>query len=79
MKNPRSVGVFLERILQLCRRHRQILGDRSLCFGTLAGCGSAPGAISIDVVASSAVSIDFTAISTNVAISCDEEGDGFVA
>jgi hypothetical protein len=33
-----------------------------------------PGAISINVVASSAVSIDFTAISTNIAISYDEEG-----
>jgi hypothetical protein len=33
-----------------------------------------PGAISIDAVASTAVSIDFTAISTNVAISYDKEG-----
>jgi hypothetical protein len=31
-------------------------------------------AVSIDVVASSTVSIDFIAISTNVAISHDEEG-----
>jgi hypothetical protein len=50
------------------------LGDRSLCFGTLSGRGSAPGAISIDSIASIAVSIDFTAISTNVAVSYDEEG-----
>jgi hypothetical protein len=50
------------------------LGDRSLCSSTLPGRGSAPGAISIDVVASSAVSIDFTAISTNVVVSYDEEG-----
>jgi hypothetical protein len=50
------------------------LGDRSLYSGTLLGRGSAPGAISIDAVASSAVSIDFTAISTNVAASYDEEG-----
>jgi hypothetical protein len=50
------------------------LGDRSLCSGTLPGRGSAPGAIFIDVVASSAVSIDFTAISTNLVVSYDEEG-----
>jgi hypothetical protein len=50
------------------------LGDRSLCSGTLPGRESAPGAISIDAVASSAVSIDFTAISTNVVVSYDEEG-----
>jgi hypothetical protein len=50
------------------------LGDISLCSGTLLGRGSAPGAISIDVVTSSAISIDFTAISTNVAASYDEEG-----
>jgi hypothetical protein len=50
------------------------LGDRILYSGTLSGRGSAPGAISIDTVASSAVSIDFTAISTNLAISYDEEG-----
>jgi hypothetical protein len=40
----------------------------------LSGRGSAPGAISIDAVASFAVSIDLTAISTNLAISYDEEG-----
>jgi hypothetical protein len=50
------------------------LGDISLCSGTLPGWGSAPGAISIDVVASTAVSIDFTAIFFNVAVSHDEEG-----
>jgi hypothetical protein len=49
-------------------------GDRSLCFGTLLGWGSAPRAISINAVAFSAVSIDFTAISTNFAVSHDEEG-----
>jgi hypothetical protein len=47
------------------------LGDRSLCSGTLPGRGSAPGAISID---STAVFIDFTAISIDVAVSHDEEG-----
>jgi hypothetical protein len=46
------------------------LGDRSLCFGTLPGRGSAPEAISIAV---STVSIDLTAISINLAASDDEE------
>jgi hypothetical protein len=50
------------------------LGDRSLCFGTLPGQGSAPGAISIDSIASTVVSIDFTAISIDVVVSHDEEG-----
>jgi hypothetical protein len=36
--------------------------------------GKCPRAISIDDVASTAVSIDFTAISTNVVVSYDEEG-----
>jgi hypothetical protein len=71
-KNPKSIGDFRERVLQL--RHRQISGDRSLCSGTLPGWGSAPGAISIDIIASSAVSIDFIAISTNLVVSYDEEG-----
>jgi hypothetical protein len=74
MENPKSIGDFRERVLQLRRRHRQILGDRSLFSGTLPGQGSAPGAISINAVASSTVSIDFTAISTNVAVSYDKEG-----
>jgi hypothetical protein len=72
--NPRSIGVFREEVRQLRRRHRRILGDGSLCSGTLPGWGSAPGCIPIDAVASSTVSIDFTAISTNVAASYDEEG-----
>jgi hypothetical protein len=50
------------------------LGDISLYSGTLPGWGSAPGAISIDAVASSAISIDLTAISINLAVSYDEEG-----
>jgi hypothetical protein len=40
----------------------------------LPGRGNAPRAISIDVVASTTVSIDFTGISTNLAVSYDEEG-----
>jgi hypothetical protein len=40
----------------------------------LPGWASAPEAISIDAVASSAVSIDFTVISTNLAVSYDKEG-----
>jgi hypothetical protein len=72
--NPKTIGNFSEEVPQLRRRHRRISGDRSLCFGTLPGWGSAPRAISIDGVASTAVSINFTAFSTNVAISYDEEG-----
>jgi hypothetical protein len=40
----------------------------------LPGWGSAPGPISIDSIASIAISIDFTAISIDVAVSHDEEG-----
>jgi hypothetical protein len=40
----------------------------------LTGWGSVPRAVSIDYIASIAVSIDFTAISINVAVSHDEEG-----
>jgi hypothetical protein len=50
------------------------LVDRSLCSGTLPGWGSALEAISINVITSSAVSIYFTVISTNVVVSYDEEG-----
>jgi hypothetical protein len=48
-------------------------GQKSL-FRHPAGTGSAPGAISIDSIASTIVYIDFTAISIDVAISHDEEG-----
>jgi hypothetical protein len=73
-ENPKSISVFPSKVLQ-CRRHRRpISRDRSLCSGTLPGRGSAPRAISIASIASTAVSIDFTAISINVAISHDEEG-----
>jgi hypothetical protein len=74
MENPKSIGNFPEEVLQLRCRHRRISGDRSLYSDTLLGWGSAPGAVSINVVASTAVSIDFTAISTNVVVSYDEEG-----
>jgi hypothetical protein len=74
MENPKSIGNFLEEVPQLRCRHRRILGDISLYSGAFPGRRSAPGAISIDVVASTAISIDFTAISTNVAVSHDEEG-----
>jgi hypothetical protein len=40
----------------------------------LLGRGSAPRAISIDSIASTVISIDFTAISIDVAVSHDEEG-----
>jgi hypothetical protein len=73
-ENPKKIGIFPRTVPQRRRHRRQISGDRSLCPGTLPGRGSAPGAISINVVASSAVSIDFTAISTNLVVSYDEEG-----
>jgi hypothetical protein len=71
MENPKTIGKFLERVPQLRRRRRGILGDRSLCFGTLPGWESAPGAISIAI---SAVSIDLTAIFINLIVSYDEKG-----
>jgi hypothetical protein len=48
-------------------------GQKSL-FRHPTGTGKCPEAISINVVALTAVSIDFTAISINVAVSYDEEG-----
>jgi hypothetical protein len=48
-ENPRRVDEISRTVL-LRRRHRsQISRDRSLCFGTLPGRGSAPGAISISL------------------------------
>jgi hypothetical protein len=64
-------GNFPKEVPQLRHHHRRDSGDRSLCFGTLLGWGSALGAISIDAIASTTVSIDFT---TNVVVSYDEEG-----
>jgi hypothetical protein len=73
-ENPTTIGVFHSKVPHRRRRRRQISRDRSLCSDTLPGRGSAPGAISIDSIASTTVSIDFTAISINVAVSHDEEG-----
>jgi hypothetical protein len=53
---------------------KPISEDRSLYSGTLPGRGTAPKAISVDSIASTAISIDFTAISINVVVSHDEEG-----
>jgi hypothetical protein len=46
-ENPKKIDVFPRTVLQLHRRLRQILGERSLCSGTLPGWRSAPRAISI--------------------------------
>jgi hypothetical protein len=51
-ENPKSIGVFPDKVPQ-CRRHRRrSSGDRSLCSGTLPGWGIASGAISIAVAVS---------------------------
>jgi hypothetical protein len=63
-KNPKSIGIHPRKVPQRCRHRRPILGDRSLCSGTLPGQGIAPGAISNDS----------TAISITTADSHDEEG-----
>jgi hypothetical protein len=64
MKILNQSAFYQKKVLQHLRHQRPISGDRSLCSGTLPGRGSAPGAISID----------FTAISIDVAVSHDEEG-----
>jgi hypothetical protein len=73
-ENPKSIGVSPSKVPQRRRRRRPISGDKSLCFGTLPGQGSAPGAVSIDSIESTTISIDFTAIFIDVAGSHDEEG-----
>jgi hypothetical protein len=74
MENPKRRGEIPRIVSQLRHRRRQILEDRSLCSGTLWD-GEVPAepspSISITV---SAVSIDLTTISINLAISYDEEG-----
>jgi hypothetical protein len=50
------------------------LGDRSLCSDTLPGWGIALEAISIISIDSTAISINFTTISIDVAVSHDKEG-----
>jgi hypothetical protein len=63
-ENPKSIGIHPRKVLQRRRHRRPILGDRSLCSGTLPGWGIAPGAISIDS----------TAIFIDIADSHDEKG-----
>jgi hypothetical protein len=46
-ENPKKIDEISRRVPQLQHRRRQILGDISLCFGTLSGRGSAPRVISI--------------------------------
>jgi hypothetical protein len=48
-ENPKTIGKISRRVSQLCTRRRQILGDRSLCSGTLPGRGRAPRATSISL------------------------------
>jgi hypothetical protein len=66
-EKPKSIDISPSKVPQRRRCQRPISGDRSLCSGTLPGWGSAPGAISIDSIASTAISID-------VAVSHDKEG-----
>jgi hypothetical protein len=63
-ENPKSISLDPQKVPQRRHHRRQVLGDRSLYFGTLSGQGIAPGAISIDS----------TAIFIAVADSHDEEG-----
>jgi hypothetical protein len=73
-ENPKLVSVSPSKVPQHRRHRRPISGDRSLCSSTLPGRGSSPGAISIDSIASTAISIDSTTISIDVVVSHDEEG-----
>jgi hypothetical protein len=68
-KNKHGASKIIDTLEAYHRRHRRpISGDRSFYSGTLPGRGVAPGDIS------TAISIDFTAISIDVAVSHDEEG-----
>jgi hypothetical protein len=63
-ENPKSIGVFPDKVPQ-CRHHRRpILGYRNLCSGTLPRWG----------IALEAISIDSTTISIDIVVSHDEEG-----
>jgi hypothetical protein len=73
-KNPKRIDVFPRTVPQRRRCRRQILGDKSLCSGTLLGRGSAPEPFPSVSIAVSAISIDLTAISITIAASDDEEG-----
>jgi hypothetical protein len=63
-EKPKLIGLHPRKVPQRRRHRRPISEDRSLCSGTLAGRGIAPGAISIDS----------TTIFIVVADSHDEEG-----
>jgi hypothetical protein len=62
-KNKHGASKIMD-TLETYHHRRQILGDKSLCSGTLPGWGITPGAISIDS----------TTISIAVVVSHDEEG-----
>jgi hypothetical protein len=63
-ENPKRNDIDPQKVPQRRRHQRPVLGDRSLCSGTLPGWGISPGAISIDS----------TAIFIAVADSHNEEG-----
>jgi hypothetical protein len=63
-KNPKGIGIHPWKVPQHRHHRRRVLGDRSLCSGTLPRRG----------IASGAISIDSTAIFITVAVSHDEEG-----
>jgi hypothetical protein len=46
MENPKTIGEISRKVPQLCRRHRQISGDRSLYFGTLPSPSTSPPSLS---------------------------------
>jgi hypothetical protein len=67
--------VFFPKTVPQRRCHeKQILGDRSICSGTLLGREVPPEPSPSVSIAISTVSIDLTAISIAVAVSYDEEG-----
>jgi hypothetical protein len=48
-KNPKSISLHPQKVLQRHRHRRQVLGDRKLCSGTLPGWGIALGVIFIAI------------------------------